>query len=212
VLGVVGSGGMAESYAEAICVVRPIEEIRVFSPTADNRESYAERMSTKLKIPVVVKESNLEVARDADIVALCTDSMNPVYTVEMLKAQKPGATFIRCRLDEVDEPVLKSVGKIFGNQREPYAEYVIGSQEERDRRPSNKEYRRRYRPREYPFLADVIAGKIAGRESDTESIFYDNNSAGLQFAAVGRVVYERAKELGLGMNIPMEWFQQDIRN
>ena len=212
VLGVVGSGGMAETYAEAICMVRPIEEIRVFSPTAANREAYAKKMSAKLNIPVIVKASNLEVARDADIVALCTDSMKPIYTMEMLKAQKPGATFIRCRLDEVDEPVLKSVDKIFGNQREPYAEYVIGSTEERERRPSNKEYRRRYRPREYPFLADVIAGKIAGRQSDTESVFYDNNSAGLQFAAVGRVVYDRAKELGLGMNIPMEWFQQDIRN
>ena len=212
VLGVVGSGGMAETYAEAICVVRPIEEIRVYSPTPANRESFAAKMSHKLGIPVICKESNLEVARDADIVALCTDSLAPVYTMDMLKAQKPGATFIRCRLDEVDEPVLKSVDKIFGNQREPYAEYVIGSQAERDRRPGNKEYRRRYRPREYPFLADVISGKIVGRESETESIFYDNNSAGLQFAAIGRVVYDRAKELGLGMHIPMEWFQQDIRN
>ena len=212
VLGVVGSGGMAESYAEAICAVRPIEEIRVYSPTKAHREAYAEKMSEKLKIPVVVKESNLEVARDADIVALCTDSMNPVYTMDMLKAQKPGATFIRCRLDEVDEVVLKSVDKIFGNQREPYAEYVIGSAEERARRPVNKEYRRRYKPRDYPFLADVISGKIAGRESENESIFHDNNSAGLQFAAIGRVVYEHAKEMGLGVNIPMEWFQQDIRN
>lgn len=211
-LGVVGSGGMAETYAEAICCVRPIEEIRVFSPTRANCEAYAQKMSAKLRIPVVVKENNLEVAKDSDIVALCTDSLNPVYTMEMLEAQKPGATFIRCRLDEVDEPVLKAVDKAFGNQREPYSEFVIGSQEERDRRPSNKEYRRRYKPREYPFLADVIAGKIPGRENATESIFYDNNSAGLQFAAVGRVVYHRAKEMGLGMQIPMEWFQQDIRN
>jgi len=212
VLGVVGSGGMAECYAEAISVVRPIEEIRVYSPTAANQEAYAEKMAEKLKIPVITKKSNLEVARDADIVALCTDSMSPVYTMEMLEAQKPGATFIRCRLDEVDEPVLKSVDKIFGNQREPYAEYVIGSPEERGRRPDNKEYRRRYKPREYPFLADVISGKIAGREDESESVFYDNNSAGLQFAAIGRVVYDRAKKMGLGTNIPMEWFQQNIRN
>jgi len=212
VLGVVGSGGMAETYAEAICCVRPIEEIRVFSPTPANREAYAAKMSAKLGIPVIVKESNLEVARDADIVALCTDSLNPVYTLEMLQAQKPGATFVRCRLDEVDDPVLHAVDKSFGNQREPYSEYVIGSEEERARRPSNKEYRRRYKPRDYPFLADVIAGRIPGRESETQTIFYDNNSAGLQFAAVGRVVYERAKEMGLGLKIPMEWFQQDIRN
>jgi len=212
VLGVVGSGGMAETYAEAACVVRPIEEIRVYSPTPENREAYAEKMSAKLGIPVIVKENNLEVARDADIVALCTDSRVPVYTLEMMRAQKPGATFIRCRLDEIDEPVLGAVDKIFTNQQEGFSEFVIGSQQERDRRPSNKEYRRRYEPNPSPFLAQVIAGDIPGRESDAESIYFDNNSAGLQFAAVGRVVYDRAKELGLGMEIPMDWFQQDIRN
>ena len=45
-----------------------------------------------------------------------------------------------------------------------------------------------------------------------ELIFFDNNSAGLQFAAVGRLIYEAAKEQKLGMHIPMEWFHQDIRN
>ena len=212
VLGVVGSGGMAETYAEAICVVRPIEEIRVFSPTRARREAFAAKMSKKLGIRVVPKESGLEVARDADIVALCTDSQVPVYTVEMLRAQKPGATFIRCRLDEIDEPVFAAVDKSFGNQQESYNEFVIGSQQERDRRPSNKEYRRRYKRREHPLLSNVIAGELRGRESETESIYYDNNSAGLQFAAIGRLVYEKAKEKGLGIAIPMDWFQQDIRN
>ena len=94
------------------------------------------------------------------------------------------------------------------------ADFVIASQQERYRRPHKvkKEYRRRYEPNPSPFLAEVIAGGMPGREIDTESIYLDANSAGLQFAAVGRVVYDRAKELGLGMEIPMDWFQQDIRN
>jgi alanine dehydrogenase len=212
VLGVVGSGGMAETYTEAICAVRPIEEIRVYSPTPKNRETFAAQMQAKLGISVIIKENNLEVARDADIVALCTDSRTPVYTVDMLKAQKPGAFFIRCRLDEIDEPVLQTVDKMFGNTKEPYSEFAIGSEEERNRRPMNKEYRRRYKRTENAILADVIAGKAPGRTSDAESIYFDNNSAGLQFAAVGRVVYEKAKEAGLGLEIPMAWFQQDIRN
>ena len=212
VLGIVGSGGMAETYAEAICNVRSIEEIRVFSPTPENREAFAEKMKKKLGVAVVIKENNLEVARDADIVALCTDSRRPVYNVEMLEAQKPGAFFIRCRLDEIDEPVLHAVDKIFSNGKEPYSEFVIGSPEERARRPSNEEYRRRYKRMDNPVLAEVIAGRQPGRTSETESIYFDNNSAGLQFAAVGRVVYDKAKEAGLGMNIPMDWFQQDIRN
>lgn len=212
VLGVVGSGGMAHAYTEAICAVRPIEEVRVYSPTRANREKFATDMTEKLGIPVRVVEDNLAVAKDADIVALCTDSREPVYTVDMLKAQRPGPLFIRCRVDEIDEPVLGAVDKIIGNQQDKYADYVIGSQQERDLRPSGKAYRRRYETNRNPLLADIIAGEIQGRDSDTQSIYYDNNSAGLQFAAVGRVVYEKAREAGLGMKIPMEWFQQDIRN
>jgi len=212
VLGVVGSGGMAETYAEAICNVRPIEEIRVYSPTPANRESFATRMTDKLGVKVIITDNNFEVARDADIVALCTDSRLPVYNVEMLEAQKPGAFFIRCRLDEIDEPVLHAVDKIFCNGKEPYTEYVIGSPEERARRPSNQQYRRRYKRMDNPVLAEVISGRQPGRTSSTESIYFDNNSAGLQFAAVGRVVYEKAKEGSLGIHIPMDWFQQDIRN
>jgi hypothetical protein len=104
------------------------------------------------------------------------------------------------------------VDKCFGNQQESYAEFVIGSQQERDRRPSSKEYRRRYKRREFPLLTDVMIGERPGRTSNTESIYYDNNSAGLQFAAIGRLVYEKARENKLGLKIPMEWFQQDIRN
>ena len=40
-VGAVGSGGMAETYAEAACVVQPIKEIRVYSPAPENREAYA---------------------------------------------------------------------------------------------------------------------------------------------------------------------------
>lgn len=212
VLGVVGSGGMAYAYTEAICSVRPIEEIRVYSPTPANREKFAADMTEKLGIAVKIVEDNMAVAKDADIVALCTDSRKPVYTVDMMKAQKPGPLFIRCRVDEIDEPVYGAVDKIIGNQQDKYGDYIIGSQQERDRRPSGKSYRRRYETNENPMLANVIAGDIQGRDSDTQSIYYDNNSAGLQFAAVGRVVYEKAREAGLGMKIPMEWFQQDIRN
>ena len=55
----------------------------------------------------------------------------------------------------------------------------------------------------------IVAGKIPGRERPTQTIFYDMMSAGIQFAAVGRLVYDRAKDLGLGVPIPGDWFLQD---
>jgi ornithine cyclodeaminase/alanine dehydrogenase-like protein (mu-crystallin family) len=212
VLAMLGSGGMARTYAEAICAVRPIEEIRVFSPTPANRERYATEMSETLKIPVRVSTSVRDAVCDADVVAACTDSITPVFTSDMLDLVRPGAFLVRCRADEFDTETFKRVDRVVSTSKDGFIEYAIGSEADRKRRPQTKGYRRRYEAEAYDTLADVIAGRAPGRANDKESIFYYNQSAGIQFAAIGRLVFENAKAQGLGMQIPLEWFTQDIRN
>jgi len=116
------------------------------------------------------------------------------------------------QLPAPDDTALAAVDKGFGNNPDAHNELIVGSAEQRAKRPSNKEFRRNYHAMPYPLLANVISGNIRGRENDTEAIFYSNNSSGLQFAAVGRLVYERAKAAKLGVPLPIEWFLQDIRN
>ena len=212
VLGVLGSGGMARTYTEAINAVRKLEEVKVYSPTPANREAFAEEIGAKLKVRVVPCETPEAALTDVDMVATCTDSRIPVYKSEMLRLHRPGVFLVRCRPDEMDEATFEAVDKIFVNATEGYTDLIIGSDADRARRPTDKEYRRRYNPTSYPKLAKVISGEVAGRETDSETIFYHNTSAGLQFAAIGRLVYDRAKAAGLGLPIPMEWFLQDIRN
>ena len=62
-----------------------------------------------------------------------------------------------------------------------------------------------------PELKDLIAGKIAGRESKEEiTCFINNIGIGLQFAALGAAAYQQARSKGLGREIPTEWFLQDV--
>jgi ornithine cyclodeaminase/alanine dehydrogenase-like protein (mu-crystallin family) len=57
----------------------------------------------------------------------------------------------------------------------------------------------------------VIAGKAAGRCSDHEvTCFINNLGLGYQFAAAGAVVYRKARESGIGREIPTDWFTQDV--
>lgn len=212
VLGVLGSGGMARTYTQAIAAVRDLEEVRVYSPTPANRERFAEEMSAELGVPVIPCEDTRNALKDVDMVATTTDSRVPVYTSDMLSLHRPGAFLVRCRYDEMDDATFDAVDKIYVNATGAYTDLVVGSGEERGRRPTDKAYRRRYAPTDYPLLASVIAGKVPGRERPDETIFYHNTSAGLQFAAVGRLVYEKAKEAGLGTPLPLDWFLQDIRN
>ena len=40
--------------------------------------------------------------------------------------------------------------------------------------------------------------------------FVNNIGLGVQFAAVGAKVFEAAKEKGLGREVPLDWFTQDV--
>ena len=64
-----------------------------------------------------------------------------------------------------------------------------------------------------PTFADLVSGAVAGRSSDKEITYYENQgNNGLQFASCGAAVYTKCKQKGLGIEIPTEWFLDDIRN
>src|SRR5215210_1998919 len=74
-VGVVGSGGMARSYLEAIAQVRPLKRGKVFSPTREHRERFAAQISDDLRMQLFPVGSAEEAVRDADIVLTATDSI-----------------------------------------------------------------------------------------------------------------------------------------
>ncbi len=64
-----------------------------------------------------------------------------------------------------------------------------------------------------PTLSQLVAGKVPGRSSRQQITYFHNSPGnGIQFAAVGAKLYEKAKAQGLGRQVPTEWFLQDIRD
>lgn len=212
VVGMLGSGGMARSYLRAIREVRDIEECRVYSPTPENRERFAAEMSGELGIRVTAVEDRETALADADIATLCTDSRVPIFTGNMVGLLRPGALIVNVRHDEIDAETYDACDRVVITSNTRLNDFVMGSEEDRDRRPMDVHYRRRYRDTEFEELPPITAGQKPGRRDESELIFFHNISAGIQFAAVGRLVYERARERGLGTPLPIEWFLQDIRN
>jgi alanine dehydrogenase len=223
-LGMLGSGGMARTYAEAICRVRRIEKIRVFSPTKANRENYAREMGAKLGISIEAVDHAEKAVRDADIVAMTTDSLIPVIQAEWLE---PGMHVTNVRNNEAGPDVLKRADVIarlgnstfvldnplpntFGGSDGMFA-YFAGSNEEKKKVP-----RAPLREIDNPGIGtvpDIMAGRWRGRTSDSQITFLNNQGTqGLQFAAVGGTAYRLAKEKGLGHPLPLEWFVQNIRD
>jgi hypothetical protein len=69
----------------------------------------------------------------------------------------------------------------------------------------------RYRDKIY-FLSDILLGKAPRRTSfDQITLMNKNWGLGIEFASVGKLVYDRARAAGMGKELPTEWFSQTSR-
>jgi len=226
-VGMIGSGGMARTYLQAFAEVRDIRSVRVYSPTKANRDAFAREITQTLGIETVAVDSAEAAHYGADIVSTCTDAMQPVIKGEWLE---PGMHVTNLGGYEMGRDVFERADIIIkqgtsglapsdevqaGRGHSPAA-YVAGTPEEQMRLPPPMEDSPMWsggKAISYPSFTDLVDGKVPGRTSDQEITLYVNGgNQGLQFAAVGWVAYEKAREMNLGHEMPTEWFLQDIRD
>lgn len=223
VLGMIGSGGMARTYASAICHVRQIERINVFSPTEANRVRFAEEVGADLGVEVTPVASPEAAVKGADILAMCTDSLVPVIDADWLE---PGTHVTNVRGVEAGKDILRRADVIarLGTFTMPpsftdetviagdgITSYLAGDASEAERIPKTP-----VRDIDNPDIGtipDLMAKRWPGRTGDDQITFLNNQGTqGLQFAAVGGLVLESAQQRGLGHPLPDQWFLQDIRD
>ena len=84
-VGMIGTGGQAVTQLEAVCQVRKIEQVWVYSRTSEKRQAFAQRLSDELGIPVAAVDSGEACVREADIVITITNAAQPVLEGEWLK-------------------------------------------------------------------------------------------------------------------------------
>lgn len=218
---ILGSGGMARTYLDAIRCVRRIKSVRVYSPTKANREAFAKEMSDKHGILVEPVASAREAVKGADILASCTDSTQPTFDAAWVE---PGMHIANLNSREmsfeawarVDRLSRKSaIAETRRNYQEANMAHIAGTPDERKRLPTKTLEDRAYEGfrGEGVEFDQILQGKAKGRTSPNQITFFQNSGhQGIQFSSVGAVVYRIAKERGLGREIPTEWFLQDIRD
>lgn len=212
VVALIGSGWQAGAQVLAVTQVRPIERIRVFSPSEENRHRFVERLGTQVDTPLEAVAEGDAAVEGADIVMLATNSMAPVFDERWIV---PGVTVTTIRGPEVSGRALAAFDRVVVHERDVVRGYAAGGVREMSPEFRGGEYRRSdaeaYDLATAATLVEVIAEPSRGRRSDDESIIFHNFvGMGLQFAAVGAAVFEAARQQGLGREIPTEWFLQHV--
>ena len=85
VVGMIGAGKQAVGQLEAVCQVRAIREVRVYSRTPERARKFCEAMSPRLGISVRPVATPVETVRGADIVNVITNAATPVLAGEWLQ-------------------------------------------------------------------------------------------------------------------------------
>jgi alanine dehydrogenase len=226
----IGSGSMAWTHALAFNEVRNIRSIKVFSPTAKNRETFAQSLGERLKIEVLPVSSAIEAVKGADIVSACTDSIVPVIPGEHL-ADGAFVCTVKGSI-EMDVKTVERVGAFFTfapnseaiaatPEASPsraqrisgvHRAYVAGQPEDLARIPQ-VERAGGLDKRITASFKDLFEGRIEGRVDPRQILAVGGNQIqGIQFASVGGATYRLVREKGLGREIPTDWLLQDVRN
>src|SRR5581483_3091690 len=78
-VGLLGSGNEARRNLEAICLVRKVRAVKVYSPNAEHRREFAEEMTERLGVEVQMVGSAREAIEDADVIMSATSASQPVF-------------------------------------------------------------------------------------------------------------------------------------
>ena len=204
VMGLLGSGEQARTQLTAALAVRPLKKIKVYSPTRENRERFCREMSAQCRVEIVPVVAAEEAVRGSDIVTAATNTVEPVIEGRWLEAGAHvnsivgGDGYLPRR--ELDDETVRRAGLI-----------VVGFKQQifLDRQAEFAERLERgmVKAEDLHELGELLAGKCRGRRDDKEiTLFKNNTGMGIQFAATARKVYEKARQKGIGTELPLELF------
>lgn len=86
ILALIGSGAQARTQLEAVCCVRPIEDVRVWSPTREHAEAFARELGRGRVATVRAVPTPVQALEDADVVCTATPSTRPLVGLADVKA------------------------------------------------------------------------------------------------------------------------------
>ena len=203
-LGLLGTGLQAGGQLEAMCIVRRFEEIKVYSPTRENRQAFADHFGRRLEINIKPVASAEEAASGVDVLVTATNSLRPTIRAEWVK---PGMHVSSIRRSELPVEVFAKVDRLVVNARVGGETYVA------DGSPDVPEDNSSGVPQiaGVPELKDLVAGRAQGRQSRDEiTCFHNYQGLGLQFAAVGSIVYREAVKRKVGLVLDDRYFTQSV--
>lgn len=192
----IGAGNQARTQLEAVAKMLPIESAKVFSRSAERRQGFAERSSGALGIDVQPAGSAEACVDGADVVITITNSRDPVLLGEWLS---PGVhvnaagnnSWLKRELDADAIGRCELIATDDVNQAKIECGELMHAVETG-----------RLRWDSVASLADVVSGRVPGRNSPSDITLFESQGVAMEDVAVAERLYRMAKEQNVGTEMP----------
>jgi ornithine cyclodeaminase len=195
---IVGAGVQARTQLEAVCCVREVEDVAVFSRTWGSAQRFAREMAGQSRIPnrIVVADSAAAALQDAEIVCVATTSPTPV----LVAADVPRGAHInavgsyRPEMIELDPTLVAQCRVVVDQWEAAMAEAGEVIAAIRDGLLTRENVVQ---------LGEVLVGSVPGRrDQDEVTLFKSVGVATQDLCAASRAVSGAA---AMGLGVAVEW-------
>jgi ornithine cyclodeaminase len=196
-LAIIGAGVQAHAHLRAMCAVRPIRSLRVWSRTAEHARQLADVARDELQLDATVAASGPEAVAGAEIVCTTTSARQPVLNgawlspgahVNAIGASQPSArevdsaAVVRSRL-YVDrrESALKEPGDILVPLQDGdiQPDHIVGE------------------------IGELLIGRAVGRRHADEITLFKSLGLAIEDLAASSYVYAEAVRTGMGVTVDL---------
>jgi alanine dehydrogenase len=196
-LAIIGSGVQARSHLQALAHVRPLRDVRVWSPIPAHREAFAREMRAVTAAPISAVSSAREAVALADLVALVSSAREPVVSSGWISDGAHICAVGACRPDqrEMDTALVRRARLYVDSRTGALAEagdivlpvnegvldehHIVGE------------------------LGEVAAGAIRGRTAPSEVTIFKSLGMAVEDVAAAHLAVARAKERDMGSELDL---------
>ncbi len=196
-VGMIGAGKQAVGQLEAVCAVRKIRAVKVYSRDTERARVFCSELSGRLGVTMEAVASAADAVRGADIINVITKAASPVLLGEWLEPGQhinaAGSNALTRR--ELDAAAIMRCARVVVDSR------GTARNESGDLLPLVENGRLDWDA--LPELGEVIVGRITGRKSRDEITLYESHGMGIQDIYTGNYVLEVARNAGVGIDLPI---------
>jgi alanine dehydrogenase len=194
--GIFGAGVQAKMQLWAVSEARKISKAYVYDTSHEAMDKFADEMGSRLKIDII-KASSPDEVLEADIICTASSSPTPVFDGSRVKegahingigSHTPGAR-------ELDTEIIKRSKFIGDSHAACFSEAGDIMIPLKEGAINESHF--------HAELGEVITGRKPGRETEKEITLFKSNGLAIQDAAAAKLVYDKAVEKGVGLDISL---------